>query len=70
LLDPVKVSYEGQNVGIDALARVVVKDNQSLNVIVFDKSHTKIIDKAIRSANLNLNPILKDDHVINVPVPK
>ena len=73
LLDTVRVPYEGTQVRINQLARIVVKDPQTLHVIPSDASSETmgLIEKAIRNANLNLNPVSQTSgqDYIRVPIP-
>ncbi|KAJ1952498.1 hypothetical protein IWQ62_006209 [Dispira parvispora] len=69
ILDPVRVSVEGDVVALSDLATVTIKDPQTLLVIPSDEEYKPYIEKAIREAQLGLNPI-SQDAVIKVPIPK
>ncbi|RKP34970.1 ribosome recycling factor domain-containing protein [Dimargaris cristalligena] len=69
LLDSVKVVYQGDTVNLSDIASVSVKDPQTLLVIPSDEEYKKAIEKAIREAQLGLNPISQDT-IIKVPIPK
>ncbi|KAF9137512.1 hypothetical protein BGX30_010167 [Mortierella sp. GBA39] len=69
ILDPVSVKVENKMVPLRDLAQVSIKDAKTLMVNVNDVELTAAIEKAIREAGLNLNPIA-DNKAVRVPVPK
>ncbi|KAF9575020.1 hypothetical protein EC968_004517 [Mortierella alpina] len=69
ILDPVMVKLEGKMVPLRDLAQVSIKDAKTLTVNVNDNELTAPIERAIREAGLNLNPIA-DNKAVRVPVPK
>ncbi|KAG0032854.1 hypothetical protein BGZ82_006357 [Podila clonocystis] len=69
ILDPVMVKVEGKMVPLRDLAQVAIKDAKTLMVNVNDVELSSAIEKAIREAGLNLNPIA-DNKAVRVPVPK
>ncbi|KAF9122256.1 hypothetical protein BGW39_009874 [Mortierella sp. 14UC] len=69
ILDPVSVKVENKMVPLRDLAQVSIKDAKTLMVNVNDVELTGAIEKAIREAGLNLNPIA-DNKAVRVPVPK
>ncbi|CAO3653869.1 unnamed protein product [Mucor fragilis] len=69
LLDNVRVRIEHSHFSLKDLAQVTVRDPQTLLVTVHDADYTSAVDKSIREAGLNLNPII-DNKVIRVPIPK
>ncbi|KAI1319356.1 hypothetical protein EDD11_004222 [Mortierella claussenii] len=69
ILDPVMVKVENKMVQLRDLAQVSIKDAKTLMVNVNDEALTTSIEKAIREAGLNLNPIA-DNKAVRVPVPK
>ncbi|KAG0281613.1 hypothetical protein BGZ95_001467 [Linnemannia exigua] len=69
ILDPVSVKVENKMVPLRDLAQVSIKDAKTLMVNVNDAELTGAIEKAIREAGLNLNPIA-DNKAVRVPVPK
>ncbi|KAI9269885.1 ribosome recycling factor domain-containing protein [Sporodiniella umbellata] len=69
LLDSVKVRIENTNFSLNDLAQVTVRDPQTLMVISHDEDYVASIDKAIRDAGLNLNPMIESKG-IRVPIPK
>ncbi|KAG0282952.1 hypothetical protein BGZ96_012667 [Linnemannia gamsii] len=69
ILDPVSVKVENKMVPLRDLAQVSIKDAKTLMVNVNDVELTGAIEKAIREAGLNLNPIA-ENKAVRVPVPK
>lgn len=69
LLDPVQVSvYGGAKMPLKQLATISVPEPRMVTVQVYDRSNVQAVDKAIREANLGINPIV-DGAVIRLPVP-
>jgi ribosome recycling factor len=57
LLDQVTVDYYGSEVPLTQVARVNIGDSRTLMVVPFEKPMLTVCDKAIRNANLGLNPV-------------
>jgi len=68
LLDTVRVDAYGSAVPLNQVAMVSAPEPRMLAVTPFDKGLTQAIDKAIRDANLGLNPQTQGG-VIRVPLP-
>ena len=68
LLDPVVVTVYGAKMPLNQVATVSVSDARTISVQVWDKSQVGAVDKAIREANLGLNPIV-DGTLLRLPVP-
>jgi len=68
LLDPVRVEYYGTAMPVNQLATVHVPEPQMLTVQPFDAGALPAIEKAIRAADLGLNPG-NDGKLIRIPVP-
>ncbi len=68
LLDSVMVDYFGTPTPLNQLASVHVAESQMLTVQPWDGSHTGAIERAIRTADLGLNPST-DGKMVRVPVP-
>ena len=68
LLDPVMVNVYGQRMPINQVGTVSTPDARMITVQVWDKATVPAVDKAIREANLGLNPII-DGAVIRLPIP-
>jgi len=68
LLDPVQVNVYGSRMPLNQLATVSVPEPRMISVQVWDRSQVQAVDKAIREANLGLNPI-QDGAVLRLPIP-
>ncbi len=68
LLDGVKVDYYGTMSHLSQTANVSVLDAHTLSITPWDKSMVSLIEKAIISADLGLNPA-NDGTNIKVPIP-
>ncbi|CAH1759181.1 10664_t:CDS:2 [Entrophospora sp. SA101] len=63
ILDSITIPYEGRNTVLKDVAQIIIKDPKTLLIL-------NEVDKAIRNANLNLNPIIETNNSIKVPIPK
>jgi len=68
MLDSVNVDYYGSQMPLNQIAQVHAPEAQLITVQPFDPSSLGSIEKAIRSADLGLNP-MNDGKIIRVPVP-
>ncbi len=68
MLDTVQVEYYGSPMALNQIAQVHAPEAQLITVQPFDPSALGNIEKAIRSADLGLNP-MNDGKLIRVPVP-
>jgi len=68
LLDGVRVDYYGTPTPLNQVATLAVADARLITVKPWEKSLIPVIDKAIRDANLGLNP-QSDKEIVRVPVP-
>ena len=68
LLDPVQVLVYGSRMPLNQVATVTVPEPRMISVQVWDRSNVTAVDKAIREANLGLNPIM-DGQVLRLPIP-
>src|SRR5690348_12282796 len=68
LLDTVKVDAYGSEVPINQVGNLSVTDAHTISVQVWDKGMMGAVEKAIRNANLGLNP-MNDGTMIRVPMP-
>ena len=69
LLEPISVQAYGSEVPLNQVATIGVPEPRMLSVQVWDKSLVKSVEKAIRSADLGLNPAV-DGTLIRVPIPE
>ena len=68
MLDTVSVDYYGSQMPLNQIAQIHAPEPQMITVQPFDPSQLAAIEKAIRSADLGLNP-MNDGKMIRVPVP-
>jgi ribosome recycling factor len=68
LIDHVRVDYHGASLPINQLGTVTVPDPTVIMIAPWDPGAIQLIDKAIRSADLGLNPS-SDGKVVRVPIP-
>jgi ribosome recycling factor len=68
MLDTVKVQAYGAEMPVSQLAQVHAPDAQLITVQPFDPGTLAEIEKAVRSADLGLNP-MNDGKMIRIPVP-
>src|SRR5271165_3250373 len=68
MLDTVSVDYYGSQMPLNQVAQIHAPEPQMITVQPFDTSQLGPIEKAIRSADLGLNP-MNDGKLIRVPVP-
>ncbi|HPC36109.1 MAG TPA: ribosome recycling factor [Candidatus Marinimicrobia bacterium] len=69
LLDPIKVEYYGATVPLRQVASIGAPDARLLIVQVFDRNAVPNVEKAIRTAELGLNPIV-EGNLLRVPIPQ
>lgn len=67
VLSSVMVNYYGADMPLNQVASINVEDSRTLLVQPFERSMVQAVDKAIREADLGLNPMTAD--VIRVPMP-
>jgi ribosome recycling factor len=68
MLDSVSIDYYGSQMPLNQIAQVHAPEPQLITVQPFDPSSLAPIEKAIRAADLGLNP-MNDGKIIRVPVP-
>jgi ribosome recycling factor len=68
LLEHVHVDYYGSEVPIGQAASVAIEDSRTLSVTPWDKSMVQVIEKAILTSDLGLNPSTAGQ-VIRIPLP-
>ncbi len=69
MLDPVMVDYYGTPTPIAQVASIKVPEASLIVAEPWDKSMVNAIEKAIRNADLGLNPA-NDGKVVRIPVPQ
>ena len=68
LLEPVRVEAYGSASPLSAVAAISVPEPRMISVNVWDKGMVVAVEKAIRNANLGLNPLV-DGQTLRIPVP-
>jgi ribosome recycling factor len=68
LLEPVQVEAYGNHMPLSQLGTVNAPEPRMLTVQVWDKGMVKAVEKAIRDANIGVNPIA-EGQLIRVPIP-
>ncbi|MEX2318982.1 MAG: ribosome recycling factor, partial [Bauldia sp.] len=68
LLEPIHVDAYGASMALNQVASVSVPEPRMLSVQVWDKAMVSAVDRAIREANLGLNPIM-DGTLLRIPIP-
>lgn len=68
ILDHVMVDYYGTPTAIPGVANVTLIDARTIGVTPWEKKMTHAIEKAIRDADLGLNPSTTGD-IVRVPMP-
>jgi ribosome recycling factor len=68
LLDHVKVDYYGNETPLSQVANITLVDSRTIGVQPWEKKMAPAIEKAIRDADLGLNPATQGD-VVRVPMP-
>ena len=69
LLEPIHVEAYGTTMPLNQMASVSVPEPRMLSVQVWDKSNVHAVDRAIREANLGLNPIVEGT-LLRIPIPE
>jgi ribosome recycling factor len=68
LLDHITVEYYGSEVPLSQVANVAVEDSRTLTISPWEKPMVAVIEKAIMSSDLGLNPATAGT-LIRVPLP-
>src|SRR5467141_2729717 len=68
LLDHVVADYYGTPTPLNQIAKVILIDARTIGVTPFEKKMIQAVDKAIREADLGLNPATTGD-TVRVPMP-
>jgi ribosome recycling factor len=68
LLDQVRVDYYGTPTALSQVANVTISDARTLAITPWEKKMIPLIEKAIMTSGLGLNPATSSD-VIRVPLP-
>jgi ribosome recycling factor len=68
LLDGIKIDYYGTMTPLNQVASLNVADARLITVKPWEKNMISVIEKAIRSSDLGLNPVA-DSELIRLPIP-
>jgi ribosome recycling factor len=68
LLDGIKVNYYGSISPLSQVGNLTVLDSHTLAFTPWDKTMVQVTDKAIREANIGLNPV-SDGTNLKIPIP-
>jgi ribosome recycling factor len=68
ILDHVTVDYYGSQMPLNQVAKVTLLDSRTIGVTPFEKKMIQAVDKAVREADLGLNPATTGD-TVRVPMP-
>lgn len=68
LLDPIQVTVYGAKMPLSQVATVSTPESRTISVQVWDRTNVSAVEKAIREANLGLNPII-DGTLLRLPIP-
>jgi ribosome recycling factor len=69
LLEPVMVEAYDTEMPLNQVATISVPEPRMLSVQVWDRGQVKAVEKAIRAADLGLNPIV-DGQSLRIPIPE
>ncbi len=68
LLEPLQIEAYGNKMPINQVGTIGVPEPRMLTVQVWDKANVKAVEKAIREANLGVNPVV-EGQLVRVPIP-
>ncbi|MCW8931705.1 MAG: ribosome recycling factor [Gammaproteobacteria bacterium] len=68
LLDSITVDYYGNETPLNQVANISILDSRTLSVQVWEKQMTPVVEKAILSSDLGLNPVTSGD-LMRIPLP-
>ncbi|KAJ3305258.1 hypothetical protein HDV03_001856 [Kappamyces sp. JEL0829] len=70
ILEKVQLVHNGKRMSLPSVAQIHAKDGNSLVVVLPDEELTTVADKALRAADLGLNPQKVEPTTLKVPLPK
>jgi len=68
IFEDIKVDYYGAQTPINQVATLAIPDPTLITIRPYDSSMTEDIEKAIRAADLGLNPI-NEGEILKIPIP-
>ena len=69
MLDAIMVEIYGNNVPVNQCATINVPEPRMVTVNVWDKTNVGIVEKAIVSSGLGINPVI-DGSILRLPIPE
>ena len=69
LLEPIVVEAYETEMPLNQVATINIPEPRMLSVQVWDRTQVKAVEKAIRSSDLGLNPIV-DGQSLRIPIPE
>ena len=69
LVEPIHVEAYGASMPLNQLATISVPEPRMISVQVWDRAMIQPVDRAIREANLGLNPIV-EGQLLRIPIPE
>ncbi len=68
LLDSIMVDYYGNQTPLNQVSNISVLDSRTLSIQVWEKQMTPVVEKAILTSDLGLNPTTSGD-LMRIPLP-
>lgn len=68
ILDSIMVEYYGNQTPLNQVSNIKVEDARTLQLTIWEKDMTSIVEKAILTSELGLNPAVSGN-VIRIPMP-
>ena len=68
LVEPITVEAYGAQMPLNQVATIAIPEPRMISVQVWDRTMVQAVDRAIREANLGLNPII-DGQLLRIPIP-
>lgn len=69
MLDAVRVDIYGTQMSLNQVANIVAPEPRLITVTPYDRAQIKVIEKAIREADLGLDPVTQGA-IVRVPLPQ
>ena len=70
LLDSFVISQQGKSALLSSFAQIIVKDTQTLMVVLTDPELLSVCSKQLKESNLGLNPEKQPPNTLMVPIPR
>lgn len=69
LVEPITVEAYGSQMPLNQVATISIPEPRMISVQVWDRTMVQAVDRAIREANLGLNPIV-EGQLMRIPIPE